>query len=350
MASLQGDIAVTIGGRKPNPRPHWRGDSPHSPSLQSASTKAGTPRPFKLAETRAGRAGAAQLGPSAQDAADASAVRREQERREAAARPMWRHGLAAGFCSVGLLEIDTGSAELADPDPAEPEPEPAPEAQSEAEPEPEPEPEPESEAEPEPELELAVDQAARGRKERLLRLHEPEPEPEPRPKPEPEPELEQEPEPNPLPPLPTVVACAHDGSTVLITPSGEETWCSAGRPVVACLCGTMGRLPDGVRPSVASDREVGCVAWVSAGGGVVLQAVSPQQLRLRTAADTLRQPPPPDLSAADEEKVRWRALAQARLLSDGHGEGDEGSTPRGAFGAGRTLRLAAAARELLRSS
>ena len=78
--------------------------------------------------------------------------------------------------------------------------------------------------------------------------------------------------------------------------------------------------------------------------------VSPQQLRLRTAADALRQPPPPGPPAADEEKVRWRALAQARLLSDGHGEADERSTPRGAFGAGRTLRLATAVRELLRSS
>ena len=40
--------------------------------------------------------------------------------------------------------------------------------------------------------------------------------------------------------LPTLVACAHDGSTVFISPSGEELWCTAGRPVVACLTGAIG--------------------------------------------------------------------------------------------------------------
>jgi hypothetical protein len=39
----------------------------------------------------------------------------------------------------------------------------------------------------------------------------------------------------------TVVACAHDGSTVFISaPSGEELWTTAGQPVVACVAGRIG--------------------------------------------------------------------------------------------------------------
>jgi hypothetical protein len=131
--------------------------------------------------------------------------------------------------------------------------------------------------------------------------------------------------------LPTLVACAHDGSTVFISPSGEELWCTAGRPVVACLTGAIGV---GVqRDGNGRTVSVGCVAWVTAGGGIsLLHSIRPQQLRLTTAVDLLlRSPPagavPPGLPgplsssvlagrvAVDPETLRLAQLARARIAA-----------------------------------
>eukprot|EP01046_Picozoa_sp_COSAG06_P023524 COSAG06_NODE_1872_length_8166_cov_74.691211_5_plen_1426_part_00 len=107
--------------------------------------------------------------------------------------------------------------------------------------------------------------------------------------------------------LPTVVACAHDGSTVFISGTGEELWCTAGQPVVACVTGHIGvssSCSENTTQSIHDDddedsddqeqeeeergRSVGCVAWVTAGGGILLaHSIRPQQLRLTTAVDLL---------------------------------------------------------------
>jgi hypothetical protein len=199
-----------------------------------------------------------------------------------------------------------------------------------SEPELGPELEPDVNLEPEPEPEPEPQSAGAETDASALPPHMPEPEPEL------EPELEPEPEPvviggqtmlksrqfgaqfcaaslldmrssqpastrahtssgiwaaHPPPRLPTVIAAAHDGTTVFMDADPSE--CSqpvvyhVGQPVVACIGAQLG-----LHSAPHCKAAAPCVAWVTVGGAVVLlHSIRPQQLHICRATAWLQARP-----------------------------------------------------------